>query len=158
MVVGSLEKMRHRGGIRGLAFVLLASVLALTLTPVCGSPFDVDAGKCCKRRACHETSAARDRLAKSEGQAHAHEDCCSPTAKNTPVPGDAEQCCEHGRLIYPTIRPQSSASATIDLPLTPAIVLPPLTTATTFAERVVWEATLKIRIRPFYTLTATYRI
>ena len=154
-MVGSFRKMQYSGRIRGLAFVLLASVLALTLTPVCGSPLDVDAGKCCERRACHVTC---DRVTKSKGQAHAHEDCCSPTAKNSFAPGDADQCCEHGRLIYPTIRPQSSASATIVLPLTPAIVLPPSIMTTNFAERVVWEAALKIPIRPFYTLTATYRI
>ena len=81
MVVGPCGKMRHSGRARALAFVLLASVLALTLTPVCGSPLDVDAGKCCERRACHMPSRACDRVTKSKGHAHAHEDCCSPTRK-----------------------------------------------------------------------------
>ena len=137
---------------------MLASVSALTLTPVCGSALDVDAGKCCERRVCQEISTACDHVAKSKGQAGSQDSCCSPTAKNSSAPCGPDQCCERGRLTYPTIKVQSSASATIVLPLTPAIVLPPSTTATTFAERVVWEAALKIPIRPFYTLTATYRI
>ena len=80
-------------------------------------------------------------------------------AKNSSAPGDADQCCEHGRLIYPTI------SATIlslrddrSPPYAGHRAVPPSIMTTTFAERVVWEATLKIPIRPFYTLTATYRI
>jgi hypothetical protein len=157
-VVRPFVKMRRGSVVRILAFALLASMSALTLTPVCGSPLDVDAGKCCERRACHMTSAACNRVIKSNGPTHVREYCCSPTARNSTAPGGADQCCEHGRLIYPTVRPQSSASATIVLPLTPAIVLPPSTTANPFAERVVWEAALKIPIRPFYTLTATYRI
>jgi len=157
-VVGPFGKIRHSGKIRAQTFVLLASVLALTLTPVCGSPLDVDAGKCCERQACHMTPAACNRVTKSNGSAHAREDCCSPTAKNSSAPGDADQCCEHGRLIYPTVRPQSAASAVIVLPLTPAIVLPPSTSVASFVERAVWGAALKIPIRPFYTLTATYRI
>jgi hypothetical protein len=131
---------------------------ALTLTPVCGNALDVDAGKCCERRVCQETSAMCDHATKSNGQANSQEGCCSPRVKNSTTPCGPDQCCERGRLTYPTIKAQSSVSATIVLPLTPAVVLPPSTAATTFTERVVWESALKIPIRPFYTLTATYRI
>ncbi len=152
---GHLGKMRHSGRVRTLAFVLLASVLALTLTPVCGSPLDVDAGKCCEHRACH---MACDHVTKAPGQANAQDDCCSPHAKNSSAPGDADQCCEHGRLIYPTIKPQSSGSATILLPLAPAIVLASSRPANTFVEHVIWGIPLNIPLRPLYILTATYRI
>ena len=77
-MVGSFGKMRHSGRIRTLAFVLLASVLALTLTPVCGSPLDVDAGKCCERRACH---MACDHVTKAPGQANAQDRLLLSTRK-----------------------------------------------------------------------------
>ncbi len=158
MIVGSLGKMRRSGRMRTLVFVLLASVSALTLTPVCGSALDIDAGKCCERQACPETSAACDHVTGSKGQADSQKGCCSPTAKSSSAPCGADQCCEQGRLNYPTIKAQSSASATIVLPVAPVIALPPSTPASTFAERAVWEAALKIPLRPLYTLTATYRI
>ena len=154
-MVGSFRRKRHSGRTRAAAFVLLAGVLALTLTPVCGSPLDVDAGKCCERRAC---DMACDHVTMPAGQANAQEDCCSPHAKNPSAPGDADHCCEHGRLIYPKIKAQSSASATILLPLAPAIVLAPSTPANTFVEHAIWGAPLKIPLRPLYTLTASYRI
>ncbi len=108
MVVSSFVKMRRRGNIRTLAFVLLASLSALNLTPVCGSALDVDAGKCCERRVCPGTSAAGDHVAKSRGHSGSQDSCCAPTAMNSSAPGNADQCCERGRLNFPTIRPQSS--------------------------------------------------
>jgi hypothetical protein len=158
MVVGSFGKTRRRDRMRTLAFLLLVSVSALTLTPVCGSALDVDAGECCQQRGCHETSAACDRVTKSKEPANSQGDCCSPTAKSSPAPSGPDRCCERGQLTYPTIKAQSSVSATVVLPLTLVIALPPSTMSTPFTERVVWEAAPKISIRPLYTLTATYRI
>ena len=157
-MVGHFGKIRQRARVRLLSIALLANVLALTSAPVCGSPLDVDSGKCCEGRACHQPIGPRHPLTQSSVATNTRDSCCSPTAKNSSAPSDTDRCCEHGRLIYPTIKPQPSTSATIILPVAPVVVPQRSTVDANTLPSVFVESALKIPIRPVYTLTSAYRI
>jgi hypothetical protein len=147
---------------RVVAAILLGSVLALTCAPICGSPLDVDAGQCCKRQGCAESSASvSDGL--SATRATKRGTCCHSSSQGLSATHSDEECCQRGRLTFPTAKIQSSVSAAT-LTTNALTIFPPATPifaavdSSAFALTIQESPPSRIHPIPLYTLNSTYRI
>lgn len=147
-----------------MAFVLLAGVLALTCTPVCGSTTNVDAMACCERHADQPSSDLtssdlnRDHCALAAAARQPESGNCSAPGDRSNADSSAMQCCKQGRLNYPQLKAQPSASLHTVLPVSLAVPAVERPGAAAAAHQALREAPLKILSPPLYALTATYRI
>lgn len=159
MTVLDLHPSQRPIGTRLLASVMLAGIFALTSTPVCGSPVDVDPAKCCER---HAATRAAPSCHKGTDESCADKTSCHSQKTPSGPATDAEQCCNRGQLVYPTSEVQSTtlvvaSAAAGSIVLThPGFSLP--TGASGFLRQTAYRPPLKISPRPLYSLTSNYRI
>jgi hypothetical protein len=139
---------------RMVAWVLLAGVFVLTSAPVCSCFLDIHPAACCNRHARPQAPSTCDH---QDGAKHGHSQkaCCSRSAGSG---CNANLCCEQGRLNYPSVKVQASASSTLASHVVMAVPAVRLPAVSPEARRVSPELILKTPSRALYTLTATYRI
>lgn len=140
---------------RLLGLILLAGVVALTSTPVCGSVVDVDPIACCEHHACGQSAKS---CPSKRHRRQSRGECSSMSEGACDSGSGAARCCKLGELSHPNAKLQPSASATHVLNVVAVLALPSLAPPPTFSEALYAEAPLKIPLIPSYTLTATYRI
>jgi len=141
-----------------IAWSLLAGIFVLTSTPVCGSVLDVDAVACCRRHGCVLPPSTKCKSMHYEHKAQSSMARCLSMEVETGSGSNSDQCCQRGRLIFPTAKAQaavsiarnSNAGAAIQ---SLAIAVPKLEILEDSPDPY-----LKIPIRSLYTLTANYRI
>lgn len=149
---------RRQRIVRGsIACVLLAGVVGLTSTPICGSVLDVDSARCCDQRACQLSASTCDHNRGVE-RAQSKKGCCSTAALNSASSSNAQQCCHQGQLNYPTANAQASASLAHASFVVMGVAAPWLAPFMPRMLEVSQEPLLKLPITPLYSLTAAYRI
>ena len=139
---------------RIVASMVLAGIVALACTPVCGSVLDVDPVACCEHHACGQSPKS------CRGARHVqptHAGCWSMFEGVSDTDSGAARCCELGALNHPNAKLQSFASATHVLNAVAALTLPSLAPPPALSHGFYSETPLKIPSIPLYTLTATYR-
>jgi hypothetical protein len=140
-----------------MAFALLAGVIALTSMPVCGSAADVDPVACCEHYAHQGSVQPADHCARAAATRQLKGEICSAAGDLSNTDGSAAQCCNRGRLSYPQLKTQNSASVLAVLPI--ASLIPSSRCRNASAARQSLRKTpLKILPIALYDLTATYRI
>src|SRR5579863_10447036 len=108
MLVMSRHPVRHQPSLssRLVTGIVLAGVVSLTCTPICGSPLDVDSVSCCERHG-HLSVPPN-----STGTGHAG---CSHALATSAAGGgctrigyDTDRCCQVGQLAYPRAQVRAS--------------------------------------------------
>jgi hypothetical protein len=131
---------------------MIAAILSLTCTPICGSALDVDSVSCCERRGCipagHSSGAAAGNIT------HAG----MTTSSSDSIGFDTQSCCQQGELTYPT--PQVGASAVHGFALQAAVgfVLPVAQLPSQFSGETANRLFTTSPHTPLYTVHASFRI
>lgn len=156
MLVKSRQVIKHRHWPRLVAGSVLAGVLSLTCTPICGSVLDVDSLSCCQRHGC--LPAPRDSAAAMQaGCSHARA-ASAIGSGGTSIGYDADGCCQEGQLTYPRAQVRASGLSGSVLLVPVEFALAPANVTTQFSQRTRTTLLLRLTPNPLYMLHATFRI